>query len=93
MPTPPPFPFRRTGRVIYSSRGLYGWAAFITMIVVLIGAVVYLYAGNNSPTAIVVACSFLGVLLLMAGWCIYWGRRVQLWEHDYERVMGRTFDA
>lgn len=93
MPAPPPFPFRRAGRVIYSSRGLFGWAAFIVMIVALIGGVVYRYAGTNSTTGIVVACCFLGVLLAMAGWCIYWGRRVKRWEHDYEHVMGRKFDA
>lgn len=93
MPTPPPFPFRRTGRVIYSSRGLYGWAVVIVLVVTLIGAVVCAYAGNNTLTAVVVACCFLGVLLVMAGWCMYCGRRVQLWEREYERIMGHRFGA
>ncbi|MDV6276540.1 hypothetical protein R3Q06_23860 [Rhodococcus erythropolis] len=93
MPTPPPFPFSRTGRVIYSSRGLYGWAIVIVLVVALIGAVVCAYAGNNAPTAVVAACCFLGVLLAMAGWCVYCGRRVQLWEREYARVMGYRFGA
>lgn len=37
MPVPPVFPFRRTGRVIYSSRGLYGGAVAILVLVALIG--------------------------------------------------------
>lgn len=93
MPTPPPFPFHRTGRVIYSSRGLYGWAALIVVIIALLGTVVWAYSGNNTPTTVVIACCFLGVLLALAGWCMYFGRRVQLWEREYERVMGQRFGA
>lgn len=88
MPVPPRFPFRRTGRAIYSSRGLYGFAIFIVVFVALMGAVLYRYADNNSQTTIVVVCCFLGVLLVMAGWCTYWGHRVRKWEREYERVMG-----
>lgn len=91
MRTSPPFPFRRTGRVIYSSRGLYGAAVFIVVFVGLMGAVVFAYAERNSPATTLLAWCFLSVLVVMAGWCIYCGRRVQLWEREYERVMGRRF--
>lgn len=93
MPVPPVFPFRRTGRVIYNPRGLYGAAVFILVFVVLIDTVVVVYAEKNSPAAIVLARSFLGVLLAMAGWCIYCGCRVRLWEREYERVMGHRFNG
>ncbi|CAH0145436.1 hypothetical protein SRABI98_00651 [Microbacterium sp. Bi98] len=93
MPVPPVFPFRRTGRVIYSSRGLYGGAVAILVLVALIGTVVVVYAEKNSPATIVLAWCFLGVLLAMAGWCIYCGRRVRLWEREYERVTGHRFSG
>lgn len=51
MPVPPVFPFRRTGRVIYNPRGLYGAAVFILVFVVLIGTVVVVYAEKNSPSS------------------------------------------
>lgn len=88
---PPQFPFRRTGRVVYSARGLYGLAGSIAVVVALLGALPLLTAGRNSTANIVVLYGFLVVLLAMAGWCAYWGRRVQVFEREYERVTGRKF--
>lgn len=80
-----PFPFRRTGRVVYSSRGLYGLAGAIVLIVLLIGALPIFYAGNNSAANTVVLYGFLTVLLAMAAWSAYCGRRVQRWEREQRR--------
>lgn len=93
MPTPPPFPFRRAGRVVYSARGLYVLAALIAVFILGMGALAFSHAERNTTATIAVLCCILGVLLVMAGWCAYCGRRVQLWEREYERVMGRKFGA
>lgn len=88
---PPQFPFRRTGRVVHSARGLYGLAGCIAVLVVLFGMLPLFSAGGNSTTNLVILYVFLAILLAMSGSCVYWGRRVQAWEREYERATGRGF--
>lgn len=89
-PTPPEFPFRRTGRVVHSARGLYGLAGAIAAFVLGMGALA-VASPALSGGAVVTLCCFLAVLLAMAGWSARCGRRVAHWEREYERVMGRKF--
>ncbi len=89
MPTPPPFPFSRSGRVVYSARGLYGFAALMLVAATGFTLLMIDYADQNSTTAIVVGFVFVSFLVCGAIWCVYCARRVRRWEREYERVMGR----